>query len=40
VVQNSVAFLKEEQDEDYKPCDPSIIVERVQALEGAYEELV
>lgn len=40
VVQNSVGFLKEEHDEDYKPCDPTIIVDRVQALEGAYEELV
>lgn len=40
VVQNSLALLREESDEDYKPCDPSVIVERVQGLESAYEELV
>ncbi len=40
VVQNSLALLREESDEDYKPCDPGVIVERVQGLESAYEELV
>uniref|UniRef100_A0A336LM29 Spectrin beta chain n=1 Tax=Culicoides sonorensis TaxID=179676 RepID=A0A336LM29_CULSO len=39
VVQNSQRFLGEEV-EDYKPCDPSIIVNRVQQLEDAYAELV
>ena len=39
VVQNSQRFLSEEAD-DYKPCDPSIIVDRVQQLEDAYAELV
>ena len=39
VVQNSQRFLSEEA-EDYKPCDPSIIVDRVQQLEDAYAELV
>ncbi|KAJ8687026.1 hypothetical protein QAD02_022820, partial [Eretmocerus hayati] len=38
VVQQSQRFL--EQDEGYRPCDPSIIVERVQQLEDAYSELV
>ena len=32
--------MEEETEDGYKPCDPSIIVERVQTLEGAYEELV
>jgi len=40
VVQHSQRFLEEETEDGYKPCDPSIIVERVQTLEGAYEELV
>ena len=39
VVQHSQRFLLDE-DEGYKPCDPSIIVERVQTLEDAYAELV
>jgi spectrin beta len=39
VVQNSQRFLGEEV-EDYKPCDPTIIVNRVQQLEDAYAELV
>jgi len=40
VVQHSQRFLDEEAGEGYRPCDPSIIVERVQALEDAYAELV
>jgi spectrin beta len=40
VVQHSQRFLEEETEDGYRPCDPSIIVERVQTLEGAYEELV
>ncbi|XP_070506050.1 spectrin beta chain isoform X5 [Chironomus tepperi] len=39
VVQNSQRFLSDEA-EGYKPCDPSIIVDRVQQLEDAYAELV
>lgn len=39
VVKNSQQFLSEETD-GYKPCDPSIIVDRVQQLEDAYAELV
>ncbi|XP_015125014.1 spectrin beta chain isoform X2 [Diachasma alloeum] len=38
VVQQSQRFL--EPGEDYRPCDPAIIVERVQQLEDAYSELV
>jgi hypothetical protein len=33
-------LLDEESGDGYRPCDPSIIVERVQALEDAYAELV
>jgi spectrin beta len=40
VVQHSQRFLDEETGDGYRPCDPSIIVERVQALEDAYAELV
>ena len=42
VVQHSQRFLEEDEEggEGYKPCDPSIIVERVQTLEDAYAELV
>ena len=40
VVQQSQRFLEEEAEDGYKPCDPSIIVERVTALEDAYGELV
>ncbi|XP_059087816.1 spectrin beta chain-like isoform X3 [Tigriopus californicus] len=41
VVQHSQKFLADEDGaDDYKPCDPSIIVERVQTLEDAYAELV
>merc|ERR1719150_534211 len=32
VVQHSQRFLDEESTDGYRPCDPSIIVERVQAL--------
>ncbi|XP_055703671.1 spectrin beta chain isoform X3 [Phlebotomus papatasi] len=39
VVQNSQRFLGEDVD-GYKPCDPAIIVDRVQQLEDAYAELV
>ncbi|KMQ98255.1 spectrin beta chain isoform x6 [Lasius niger] len=37
VVQQSQKFL--EHGEGYRPCDPAIIVERVQQLENAYAEL-
>ncbi|XP_046383490.1 spectrin beta chain isoform X6 [Ischnura elegans] len=40
VVQQSQRFLDQETTEGYRPCDPSIIVERVQQLEDAYAELV
>ena len=41
VVQHSQRFLNtDETGEGYRPCDPSIIVECVQALEEAYAELV
>ncbi len=43
VVQHSQRFLEDAEEgaeEPYKPCDPSIIVERVQTLEDAYAELV
>ena len=33
-------FLDEESADGYRPCDPSIIIEKVQALEDAYAELV
>ena len=36
----SQRFLEEESEDGYKPCDPSIIVERVSGLENAYGELV
>ncbi|XP_037941543.1 spectrin beta chain isoform X2 [Teleopsis dalmanni] len=39
VVQNSQKFLSDDI-ESYKPCDPDIIVSRVQQLEDAYAELV
>uniref|UniRef100_A0ABD2X9X6 Spectrin beta chain n=1 Tax=Trichogramma kaykai TaxID=54128 RepID=A0ABD2X9X6_9HYME len=38
VVAQSQRFL--DQEEGYRPCDPSTIVERVQQLEDAYAELV
>ncbi|XP_063228722.1 spectrin beta chain isoform X7 [Bacillus rossius redtenbacheri] len=40
VVQQSQRFLDQETSEGYRPCDPAIIVERVQQLEDAYAELV
>lgn len=40
VVQQSQRFLDEETNEGFRPCDPAIIVERVQQLEDAYSELV
>ncbi|XP_049795155.1 spectrin beta chain isoform X2 [Schistocerca nitens] len=40
VVQQSQRFLDQEAAEGYRPCDPAIIVERVQQLEDAYAELV
>lgn len=39
VVQNSQRFLTDESG-DYKPCDPTIICDRVEQLENAYAELV
>ncbi|CAH1390274.1 unnamed protein product [Nezara viridula] len=40
VVQQSQRFLDDEATEGYRPCDPSVIIERVQQLEDAYSELV
>lgn len=40
VVQHSQRFLDEENTEGYRPCDPAVIIERVQELEDAYSELV
>ncbi|XP_050537659.1 spectrin beta chain isoform X3 [Daktulosphaira vitifoliae] len=40
VVQHSQRFLDEDNIEGYRPCDPAVIVERVQELEDAYSELV
>lgn len=40
VVQHSQRFLNEENTEGYRPCDPAVIIERVQELEDAYSELV
>ena len=40
VVQYSQRFLDDEVADGYRPCDPSIIVERVQNLEDGYAELV
>jgi len=40
VVQHSQRFLDEENTEGYRPCDPAVIIERVQELQDAYSELV
>lgn len=40
VVQQSQRFLDQETTEGYRPCDPAIIIDRVQQLEDAYAELV
>ncbi|XP_044730255.1 spectrin beta chain isoform X2 [Chrysoperla carnea] len=40
VVSQSQRFLEDESVEGYRPCDPAIIIERVQQLEDAYAELV
>lgn len=40
VVQQSQKFLDQETTEGYRPCDPAIIIDRVQQLEDAYAELV
>ena len=40
VVQHSQRFLDKDTGDCYRPCDPSIIVERVQALEDAHAEVV
>ena len=40
VVQHSQKFRDVESSDGYRPCDPSIIVERVQALENIHAELV
>lgn len=40
VVQQSQRFLDQETTEGYRPCDPTIIIDRVQQLENAYAELV
>ena len=39
-MQHSQRFLDDEIADGYRPCDPSIIVERVQSLEDGYAELV
>lgn len=33
VVQQSQRFMDQEANEGYRPCDPAIIIERVQQLE-------
>lgn len=40
VVHQSQKFLDQETTEGYRPCDPAVIVDRVQQLEDAYAELV
>jgi len=40
VIKHSQRFLDDEQVEGYRPCEPSVVVERVQQLEDAYAELV
>ena len=40
VVQHSQRFFDEESSDGYRPHDPSIIVERAQALEDAYAEII
>jgi len=41
VAQHSRRFLQDvEGGDDYKPCDPPLIMERAQTLEDAYAELV
>lgn len=38
VVQQSQRFLDQEATEGYRPCDPAIIIERVQQLEVSIQE--
>lgn len=40
VASQSQRFLDSEGTEGYRPCDPSLVIERVQQLEDAYAELV
>ncbi|XP_039294197.1 spectrin beta chain isoform X2 [Nilaparvata lugens] len=40
VVHQSQRFLDQETTEGFRPCEPTVIVERVQQLEDAYAELV
>ncbi|KAG1659209.1 Spectrin beta chain [Nymphon striatum] len=40
VVQNSQKYIEESPEEGYKPCDPEVVIERIQQLEAAYAELV
>lgn len=40
VASQSQRFLDAESTEGYRPCDPSLVIERVQQLEDAYAELV
>lgn len=40
VANQSQRFLDTESPEGYRPCDPSLVIERVQQLEDAYAELV
>uniref|UniRef100_T1IQM9 Spectrin beta chain n=1 Tax=Strigamia maritima TaxID=126957 RepID=T1IQM9_STRMM len=40
VVQHSQRFIDESPIEGFRPCDPEIVIERVQQLETAYAELV
>ncbi|CAG0894530.1 unnamed protein product, partial [Darwinula stevensoni] len=40
VVQQSHRFLDIEATEGYRPCDPNIVIDRVQQLQDAFDELV
>lgn len=40
VVQQSQRFLDQEATEGYRPCDPAMIIERVQQLEVSDNDLV
>lgn len=40
VANQSQRFLDAENDQGYRPCDPVLVLERVQQLEDAYAELV
>lgn len=40
VVQHSQKYIEESPAEGYRPCDPEVVIERIQQLEAAYAELV